>query len=282
MGTRIAIVTDSTCDIPQEIAQDRRIFVAPISIVWGNETLRDGIDISRPDFYRRLTTERDLPTTSQPSPADFAEIFQRARDETDAEVVVALTISSDLSGTYNSARQAKDMVDFRVELVDSRTTSGALGLAALAVADARDSDTPLDELIQTAHSMAHRTKAILTINTLEFLHRSGRVSAARRWIGTALQIKPILYVVDGRMEALEAVRTRTRALSRMMEIFTGWIDNSRPVYAAILYGTTPEDAQAYETQLREFCNPAFLMTTIASSAVGVHTGPGAMGLTLLQ
>lgn len=282
MGTRIAIVTDSTSDIPQDIAQERQIYVAPIQIIWGKDHLRDGIDISRPAFYERLKVDRQLPTTSQPSPAEFANTLQKARDETDAEKVIALTISSDLSGTYSSAQQAVGMVDFPVELIDSRTTSGALGLAALAVADWRDQQIPLDELVQKAHTLAHRTRAVLTINTLEFLHRSGRVSAARRWIGTALQIKPILHVNDGRMEPLETVRTRTRALNRMMDIFTGWIDRSQPVYTAILYGDTPEDADVYEEKLRRQVNPAFLMKTIASSAVGVHTGPGAMGLTLLQ
>jgi DegV family protein with EDD domain len=282
MTARIAIVTDSTCDIPASLAAERKIHVLPLHIIWNGQDLLEGIDISREEFYRRLVSEPVSPTTSQPTPEEFADLFQRARDETDAEDVIAVTVSADLSGTYNAAEQALKLVDFPVHLVDSRTTSGALGLHVLAIADVRDSGAPKAEVIQKAYEFVSRTRAMLTIDTLEFLHRSGRVSAARRWIGTMLQIKPILYVKDGKLEALEAVRTRKRALARMMEIFNTWIDGSKPLYVAILFGDTPEDADVYEAELRERWNPAFIMKVIASSAVGVHTGPGAMGLTLFQ
>ncbi len=280
--TPIAIVTDSTSDIPADMAAERKIHILPLAIHWGGQTLRDGVDITRQEFYRRLVSDPHHPSTSQPSPGEFADIFQRARDEADAEAVVAVTISSDLSGTHNSAQQAIQMVDFPVHVVDSRTTSGALGLHVLALADLRDTGVAVAEAVQKAQEYSARTRATLTINTLEFLHRSGRVSAARRWIGTLLQIKPILYVKDGKLEALEAVRTRNAALRRMMEIFNAWIVPDRPLSVAILYGDTPADADVYEAELRERWNPRFIMKVIASSAVGVHTGPGAMGLTLFQ
>lgn len=282
MKPKIAIVTDSTSDIPSALAAERQIFVAPLHILWGGQDLLDGVDISREEFYRRLTTDPHHPTTSQPAPEEFADLFQRARDATDASAVLAVTISAAISGTYNSAEQAARLVDFPVHLVDSRTTSGALGLLALAIADLRDSGAPVEQIVQQAREYVSRTRAILTIDTLEFLHRSGRVSAARRWIGALLQMKPILYVNNGRLEALEAVRTRNAALTRMLELFNSWVDPHRPLHVAILYGDTPQDADAYEAALKERWNPAFIMKVIASSAVGVHTGPGAMGLTLFQ
>ncbi len=282
MKSNIALVTDSTSDIPADLATRRQIFVTPLHILWGDQDLLDGIDISRQEFYRRLVTDPRHPTTSQPTPEEFAAMFQRARDAVDASAVIAVTISADLSGTYNAARQALSLVDFPVHLVDSRTTSGALGLLTLALADLRDSGATAAQIIQKAHEYVSRTRATLTIDTLEFLHRSGRVSAARRWLGALLQIKPILHVKDGRLEALEAVRTRTAALKRMLEIFNHWVDPDRPLHIAILYGDTPQDADAYEAALKERWNPAFIMKVIASSAVGVHTGPGAMGLTLFQ
>jgi DegV family protein with EDD domain len=282
MKTKVAIVTDSTSDIPLDMAAERQIYIAPMNIIWGQQSYKDSLELSREAFYERLPRDPELPSTSQPSPGEFADLYQRARDETDAEAVVAITISAELSGTHSSAQQAQKMVDFPVHLVDARTTSGALGLHTLAVADLRDEGAPLETVIQQAQAYAQRTRAILTINTLEFLYRSGRVSAARRWIGAALQIKPILYVKDGRMEALEAVRHRGRALSRMLEIFNSWIDPTRPVHIAILYGDTPENADEYEAILQETWQPVRMLKLLASSAVGVHTGPGAMGLTLFQ
>jgi DegV family protein with EDD domain len=282
MPSQIAIVTDSTSDIPADLARSRQIFVTPLHIIWGAESLRDGIDISRQSFYNRLAIDPIHPSTSQPTPNEFADMFQRARDATDAAKVLAVTISSALSGTFSAAKQAAELVDFPVHLVDSRTTSGALGLLAIALADLRDTGAPADEIIDKATDYVTRTRAILTIDTLKFLHRSGRVTGARRWIGTALQIKPILHVDDGHLQPLEAVRTRPKALRRMMEIFTDWIDESKPLYTAILYGTTPDDADEYEAKLAARWRPKFMMKVIASSGVGVHTGPGAMGLTLFQ
>ena len=282
MPTPIAIVTDSTSDLPADLAAARQIHVTPLHILWGKEQLRDGVDLSREAFYRRLATARDMPTTSQPSPGDFAAAFEAARHAANAEAVLAVTISAGLSGTYAAATEAARMVDFPVHVVNSRTTSGALGLFALALADARDRGTPIDTIKTLAADLTHRTRAILAIDTLEFLHRSGRVSAVRRWLGTALQIKPILYVRNGRLEPLEAVRTRQRAITRMLDIFNTWVDPDRPLHIAILHSDRPQEAEALEATLRERWNPAFSMQVIASSAVGVHTGPGAMGLTLLQ
>ena len=282
MPTPIAIVTDSTCDIPASLAAERQINVLPLHIQWGNQSLRDGIDISREEFYRRLPIDPVHPSTSQPTPEEFADLFQRARDASNAQEVLAVTVSSELSGTHNAALQAIKLVDFPVRLIDSRTTSGALGLLTLAIADLRDANLPVEEVVHKAQSYVTRTKATLTIDTLEFLYRSGRVSAARRWIGSLLQIKPILYVKDGKLEALEAVRTRSNALRRMMDIFNSWIQPGLDLSVAILYGDTPKDADMFETEIQERWNPRFIMKVIASSAVGVHTGPGAMGLTLFQ
>jgi DegV family protein with EDD domain len=282
MQTRVAIVTDSTSDIPPQMAAERQIHIAPLNIIWGKEAYKDGINLSREAFYERLTRDPELPQSSQPSPGEFADIFQHARDETDAEAVVAITISAGISGTYSSAIQAVNMVDFPVHVVDSLNTSGALGLHTLAVADLRDQGVPVETLIEQAQAYAQRTRAILTIDTLEFLHRSGRVSTARRWLGTALQIKPILYVTEGRMEALEAVRYRKRALTRMLEIFNSWIEPGKPVHIAILHVGAPDDAEAYAAALQEKWQPVRMLKVLTSGAVGVHTGPRAMGLTLFQ
>ncbi len=282
MKSTIAIVTDSTSDIPPEMAEDRQIFLVPLHIMWGQENLRDGVDITRQAFYERLAVEPELPTTSQPSPGEFAAVLQRARDETDAETVIAVTISSALSGTHASAQQAVKMVDFPVHLVDSRTASGALGLHVLAVANARDRGASAQEAIRLADEYTRRTRAMLTVDTLEYLHRSGRVTGLRRWIGTALQVKPILHVVDGRIVPLESARGRRNSLRRMLEIFGSWVDASKPLHVAILHGNSSDEADMFEAEIVRRWPPAFLMKVLASATVGAITGPKAMGLTLLQ
>ncbi len=282
MPSPLAIVTDSTSDIPPEMAEERQIHVVPLHIMWGQETLRDGVDISRQEFYERLVVEPELPTTSQPAPGEFADVLQRARDATNAEAVITVTLSSALSGTYSSAEQAARMVDFPVTLIDSRTASGALGLHVLAIADLRDRNESVAAITQAASGFVTRTRAALTVDTLEYLHRSGRVSGARRWIGSALQIKPILHVVEGSIVPLATARGRQRSLRRMMELFTGWIDPAKPLYVTILHGNSIEDANAYEAELVERFQPAFIMKVLASATVGAITGPKAMGLTLLQ
>lgn len=282
MSSPIAIVTDSTSDIPPEMAEERQIHVVPLHIMWGKQTLRDGVDISRQQFYERLVIEPELPTTSQPAPGEFADVLQRARDAAGAEAVVAVTISSALSGTYTSAEQAASMVDFPVILVDSRTASGALGLLVLAIADLRDRGESIAAITEAAKGFIARTRAALTVDTLEYLHRSGRVNGVQHWIGSALQIKPILHVVEGAIVPLATARGRQRSLRRMMELFVEWIDPTIPLRVTILHGNSIEDADAYEAELVERFNPVFIMKVLASATVGAITGPKAMGLTMLQ
>jgi DegV family protein with EDD domain len=282
LAARIAIVTDSTADIPADLAQERQIYTIPMQIIWGKETLRDGIDISSEEFYQRLASATDLPTTSHPPLNDFVQVYNRARDETGAEAVLLLTISSRLSGTFNAGRQAAKMTGFAVHVVDTRTGSMAHGLTALALADARDEGISPTEAVKLAPQIAARTKMIFALDTLEFLWRSGRVSHLKWLIASALRIKPILHVKDGGLALLEQVRTRKRMLERLLEIFVEVVDRSRPLRVGVLHGNAPAEMQALLAAIQTRFSPALLIQNTVCAPVGVHTGPGSLGFAILQ
>jgi DegV family protein with EDD domain len=279
---QFALVTDSTSDLPDDLVRQHQIYIAPLHIMWGRDHFIDGVDITPAQFYDRLAKEDQLPTSSQPSPQEFAEIFERAVKETGAPGILTLTISADLSGTYSSAVAAASMVDFPVEVVDLRTASIATGLSVLKLAQVRDAGMPLQEALALAQSFASRTQLIFSVDTLEYLHKGGRIGGARRLLGTALNIKPVLQVIDGRVEPRESVRTRKRVLSRMVEIFEAEVDSSKPLNLGILHANAPQDAEALRTALLEHCSPELLVTTQISAVISVHTGPGAVGFAILQ
>ncbi len=282
MTTKFAIVTDSTSDMPAELAQQRQIYVAPLHVMWGTETLRDGVDITPEEFYKRLGAESELPTTSQPTPAALAELYEKARQETGAETIIALTISADLSGTYSSAQQAIKMVDFPVHAIDLRTTTLAQSLSVFKVADLRDQGGSVEEAVALAESLRARTKVIFTLDTLEYLHKGGRIGGARRLLGTALNIKPILHVVDGKIEARESVRTRKRAQSRLVELLAEEIDPDKPVSIGVLHGNAQQEAETLAAAVLERWTPEQLVVAQVGTAIGVHTGPGAVGFAIVQ
>ncbi|GAB4573562.1 MAG: DegV family protein [Anaerolineae bacterium] len=282
MSSRVALVLDSTSDIPESIATERQIYVIPLHIIWGKDTLRDRVDITPAQFYDRLRQDPVLPTTSQPTPSEFAAIYRQAVEETGADSVLTLTISSDLSGTYASAVQAVKMVDFPVQVVDLRSASMATTIPALQVKDALDAGATLQEAAKLAHSLAGRTNLFFTLNTLEYLHKGGRIGGAQRLIGTALNIKPILTVIDGKVEAKESIRTRKRALSRLLDILEEVVDPSKPMQIGILHGQAPEDASWLEDEIRRRYSPERLFKTQVGAVIGVHTGPGAVGFAVTQ
>jgi len=280
---RFALVTDSTSDLPASLAEERRIYVVPMHIMWGErENLRDGIDLPHGAIYERLAREREMPTTSQPSPAEYVDAFRRAREASDAEAVIAMTMSSELSGSYFSAMQASRMVDFPAYAVDSRTGSMALGLAALAVAEARDAGVSVEAALTLAQESAARTHMIFLLDTLEYLYRSGRVDGWKRMLSDVLRIKPLLHVRNGRIDPLEVVRTRRRALERLLQLFGELVDRSKSLRVGVLHGNAPQDLEAFVAEIKARWNPAFLMQGVVSSGIAVHTGPRSLGFAMLQ
>ena len=216
-GSRIAIVTDSTCDMPRELAKERNIHVVPQVLIMGTRTWRDGVDIDPPAFYELLQTSSDFPSTSQPSVTDFTEVFSRLANDFDG--IAAILISDELSGTLNSARMAKEnLPDVPIEIVDTRSASMQMGFIILASARAAAAGADLQTVVDTARAMIGHAGIYFVVDTLEYLHRGGRIGAAARLFGTALNLKPLLTVKDGIIQPVTKVRSCRRALDALCQL----------------------------------------------------------------
>ncbi len=277
---KIAIVTDSTCDLPNDLVRKYNIHVIPQSIIWGGEELRDGIDITPTDFYHRLETDPVIPTSSQPTPSQFKALFEEIASS-GAEQIACFTLSKNLSGTYQSAVQAADMVDVNVTVMDTVAVSLGLGWQVLAAAEAREAGGSVEEMMGAATKVRSTMRTYLTVDTLEYLHRGGRIGGAAKMVGTALQLKPMLYVDHqglGRVEPGEKTRTRKKAIQKMVETLFGELDTSKPMKIGIVHCNARKDADELADQVKsDYPNVEILINDV-TSVIGVHVGPGALAM----
>lgn len=281
--TKFAIVTDSTSYIPPEVAQKYEITIAPQVLIWDNQTYRDGIDIQPAEFYKRLQTAKTMPSTSQVSPATMQEIFQGLVDK--GLSVLGIFISSKLSGTLQSTIQAKDMMGSageKVTLVDSQSTAMGLGFQALAAARARDAGASLEECAEIAGKAFERTGVFFAVDTLEFLHRGGRIGGAQRFIGSALNLKPILAVIEGKVEGIERIRTKSKAHDRVLELVAEQTKGKSNIRVATLHANAAEDARNLLDRATKELSAVESLFTEVSPVVGTHAGPGTVGLAFMH
>lgn len=275
--SKVAIVTDSTAYIPNDLLEKHHITVAPQVLIWGQETFLDGVDIMPSQFYARLRDAKIMPSTSQVSPSTFHKIFSNLIDQ--GNEVLAILISNRLSGTMTSAYQAQDMLPGApIAVVDSNTTAMAMGFQVLSVAKAAAEGASLAECQKFAEHLHEKTGVIFAVDTLEFLHRGGRIGGASRFLGTALNIKPILEVVDGRVEGIEKVRTRKKSIARLIELVEARMDGRKPVRLACIHANAAEDAKALLDEACQKFNPAESIFAEVSPVIGTHAGPGTVGL----
>jgi DegV family protein with EDD domain len=275
-ANRIAVITDSTSDIPPDLAEELQIVVVPLYVVWGGADLLDGRDIDNESFYARLARDPEHPKTSQPPPSDFAYVIE----ETGAAEVVLITLSAKLSGTYDSAVGAVDMVNIPVHLFDSRSTTMGLGWQVIAAARARNQGASVPEILAEAERVRERISVLFTLDTLEYLHRVGRIGGAAKFLGTALQLKPMLTVdnITGFVDAVENTRTRKKALERIFDATFERVDPSQPTHVGVIQGGAREEAQALYDTIQARYHPAELTFSGISPIVGVHGGPGMVGI----
>lgn len=278
MTARTALVTDSTCDLPRDLVAERRIHIVPLYVLWGEETMRDGVDLKTPDFYRMLEASEEIPKTSQASPQDFAEAFTAAREAQNADEVVCAVLSEQLSGTYASAIQARAMVDFPVHVIDTRQTTWALGHAVLSGAAARDSGAAPGEVAEVIRQVAMRQRILFTVENLDYLRRGGRIGKARLLLGTALNIKPVLQLRDGVVASVDNVRARRRALERILVEAASFAGDHPMRRVAVMHGNAEADAQYLFEEVKRRFKPEEIRLGYVGMAIGVHTGPGVLGL----
>ena len=275
--TRIAIVTDSTAYIPENLRAQYNISVAPQQLIWGTETFRDGVDITPTQFYQRLRVDKVNPKTSQASPGTLKEVFNHALKSADA--VLAILISSGVSQTFNSANVAKaDMPGAQIEVVDSRMIAMAMGFICIAAAKAAAEGKSLAEVKKLAEDSIAKVGVVFVVDTLDYLHRGGRIGGAQRFIGNALNVKPVLELRDGRVEPLERVRTKKKAVDYMIGYIADRVAGKSRLQLATLHADAEAEARELLDTASKRLNPVETVLTEVSPVVGTHTGPGTVGL----
>jgi len=271
-----AIVTDSTADVPIDTAESLDITVIPAVLTLDGETYVDGVDISRAEFYRRMPDLRTPPTTAVPSVLVFEETYQRLF-ESGVERILSIHLSSNLSGMVNTAEQAALNFDDRVKVFDSSQLSLGVGFQAIESAQSVMKGLDFDQVVSTARRVRERAYVLALIDRLEFMRRSGRVNWLRANIGDFLQIKQLVEVKDGLINALARTRTYTKAFEQLISIASTWKNIKR---LAVLHSGAPERAKELTTRVVNLC-PNPLMIVDITTVIGVHVGPGCVGLAVL-
>ncbi len=275
---KVAIVTDSTADIPSDVQAQLDIHVVPLFVIFGETTYRDGADITSKTFFDMLPTSQFHPRTSQPSPGDFGEVYERLL--TTHDEILSLHISSALSGTYQSAALARDtLATSRVTILDTKSASLGLGLAVIAAAEARNAGQGLPEIVAAAKRVCEQQTLLISVDTLEYLQRNGRIGKASALLGTLLNIHPLLRLVDGTVSPHAKIRGKmSKVLQSMVEAAGEFVPHGKEVQVAIVHGNCPERVLELQALLEKSYRVKGMMTNVISPVIGVHVGPGAIGL----
>jgi DegV family protein with EDD domain len=280
---RIAFVTDSTAYIPAELVNRYNITVTPQILVWGDQTYRDGVDIQPDEFYARLKSSKIMPTTSQVSVVTMQNTFQELIQK-DYEVI-GVFISGKLSGTMQSAIQGREALGAaaeKVTIIDSYTTAMAMGFLVLTAARAAEQGANVDECATLIEKGRGQAGVYFAVDTLEFLHRGGRIGGGARFIGSALNLKPILAIKDGRVEAEDRVRTKPKALDRVLELASEKLKGKSNIRIATLHANAEQEARDLLDKASKEFNAVESVLSSVSPVVGVHAGPGTVGLVFLH
>jgi len=274
---KVAVVTDSTADIPQDLIEAHGIHVVPLQLMMAGKTWLDGVDINPPAFYELLQTSSAFPTTSQPSVSSFENLFVELSGQVDG--IAVILVSDDLSGTLDSARAAKaNLPEIPIELIDSRGVSMTLGFPVLAAAREAAAGGDLQAVANAARALIGKTHVYFVVDTLEYLHRGGRIGAAAKFLGSALNLKPILEIRDGIVKPVARVRTRSKALARLHELLQAQLKETDRIHMAVINVAAPEEATRLKAQLETRFYPIEVIETECGPVVGAHAGPGTVAV----
>ena len=273
---KVAVVTDSVAMLPEGLALELGIGVVPIVLNLGSRSYRDGIDLSTAEFYQLLRTSEELPTTAAPSVGEFVQVYEEAL--TRGSAVVAIHVSSQMTSVHRIASMAaQSIAPDRIRVIDSQSATMAEGFVALAAARAALTGADLDTVVARAEDVRSRVRFFAFLETLEFLRRGGRVGGIAALMGNAIQLKPIVHMVDGQIAALARPRTRRKATEALLDRMSTDVGD-RSVRAAVLHADSLDDAE----ELGERVNAQFdcleLHIAELTPVMGTHTGPGLLGL----
>jgi len=274
----IKIVTDSTAYLTADFVQEHDIRIVPLYVHFGEEAFKEGVDISDEEFYTRLKQSPTLPTTSQPSAGDFHRVFQELSDA--GHEIVTITISSKLSGTWNSAMAAKEMLpEAGISVIDSLSTSAGLELMVRAAVEAAEAGAGRQEVADLVQEIIPKMNLFFVVDTLEYLAKGGRIGNAKAFLGTLLKVKPILALQEGAIEPLEQVRSKRKAQARMLELVEEQVgDRGAEAKVALTNALASENALALGRELQARLGCAEPIQANLGPVIGTHTGPGLVGV----
>jgi len=279
MVAQIGIITDSTCDIPQDLIERYTIGVVPMMLTWGDRLYRDRVDLQPGEFYTRLATNRESLHTSQPTATDFQQAFEHQAMQGASELCV-MTLSSTLSGTYESARQAARDFKLPITVVDTKGTSMGMGWQVLAAARAREAGASVKGILENVNNVRKKITQMVGLDTMEYIQKGGRLGAAVKWAGSLLKIKPLVGF-DPRTNLVEPIglaRSYKALIDLLHKHFFSRLKGKKLLHIAVLHGGALDTAQQLAQRIREECDPLELVINSTGPAVGIHTGPGALGL----
>ena len=281
MANKVAIVTDTTACIPREQVEQYAIELVPIDVIFGDKVYRDGIDITPAEFYALLKQADTLPTTSGSLPGPFVEAYRKASQR--ASSILCITISTKFSGMFNSAQLAiemtkEDLTGVVIEVLECTTAAVGQGLVVLAAAKAAASGKSLAEVVDTARSVMQRVNLFATLDTLHYLVKGGRVPKAAALASSLLKIKPIFTVSDGEAHPVTNVRTNPGAMKRLLKIMGQKVVKGQPLHVAVMHADALDRAIAFRNQISSRFDCAELFITEFTPVMGVHTGPGVVGV----
>jgi DegV family protein with EDD domain len=275
----LAILTDSTCDIPENLVNQYNIHIVPQYIIWGDEQYRDRLELSPHDFYQRIQTDPQKPTSSQATTGDFLAAIDRAVEQ-GADKALILTVSSAMSGTFQMAQAAAEKAPIPVSVIDSKGPTMTLGWQVLAAARARDAGASMGEIITKVAKVRQNLVQVVAMQTMEYLEYGGRIGDAAAWVGTMLKVKPVVRInhETGRVEPAGLARTHKAMLRMLHKKFFDALDTSGELHIAVLHGDAPEEAQQLAERIQDEFNPAELLINTTGPVLGINTGPGALAL----
>jgi DegV family protein with EDD domain len=275
----IRIITDSTCDIPDNLIKQYDITIIPHYIIWGNQQYRDRVDMQPVDFYQRIKTDLDYPTSSQASIEDFKKVYEEVAAKGASEII-ALTVSSAMSGAYHMASEAAKLVRVPVSVVDGKSPSMSLGWQVLAAARARDAGMKVGEILAMLDELKTRLVQYVAMESLEYLQKSGRIGNAVKWVGSVLKIRPLISInhKTGLVEPASLSRTHKGVIDQMYNKFFEHFKAKQKLHIAVMHGNILTEAEEMAERIKREFNPVELIVNITGPVLGISTGPGALAL----